>query len=81
MQMLSLSGRDELGGILENSGSFQEFKDKAEAAFIRHQLKLHDWNVSRTAEALQMERSHLYTKIKKYALEREGDTGVEEGKP
>ncbi|MBI4811630.1 MAG: sigma-54-dependent Fis family transcriptional regulator [Ignavibacteriales bacterium] len=54
------------------SQSFQDFKDRAEAIFIKHQLKLHNWNVSKTAEALEMERSHLYTKIKKYGLEREG---------
>ncbi len=34
----------------------------------------------KTAEALEMERSHLYTKIKKYGLEREQDEGkTEEG--
>lgn len=57
--------------ILGASATFQEFKDKSEAAFIKRQLELHNWHVSKTAEALQMERSHLYTKIKKYGLERE----------
>ncbi len=78
MQSISLLPRDDLGGILQSSSSFQEFKDKAEAAFIRHQLKLHGWNVSKTAEALQMERSHLYTKIKKYGLERDGEGNADD---
>jgi DNA-binding NtrC family response regulator len=67
--------RDEVEGILQTSGSFQEFKDRTEAAFIRHQLELHNWNVSKTAEALEMERSNLYTKIKKYGLERAETSG------
>ncbi len=50
--------------------TFQEFKDRAEAAFIRKQLDLHDWNVSKTAEKLQIQRSHLYNKMRKYGLER-----------
>ncbi len=71
LDSLSLTRRDELSGILHSSASFQDFKDQAEAAFIKHQLKLHNWNVSKTAEALEMERSHLYTKIKKFGLERD----------
>lgn len=50
--------------------TFQEFKDRAEAAFIRGQLELYDWNVSKTAEKLQIQRSHLYNKMRKYGLER-----------
>jgi two-component system nitrogen regulation response regulator NtrX len=59
--------------LIASSTSFQEFKDRAEAAFIAYQLKAHNWNVSKTAEVLGMERSHLYTKIKKYGLERDDD--------
>ena len=67
--------------LLHSGTSFQEFKDRAEAAFIKRQLELHNWNVSRTAEALEMERSHLYTKINKYGLERgsEGDPPKDPG--
>jgi two-component system nitrogen regulation response regulator NtrX len=72
MKTFSSQNTDDVGGILYTSHSFQEFKDRAEAAFIKHQLELHGWNVSKTAETLSMERSHLYTKIKKYGLEREG---------
>ena len=72
LEMLSVSPKDTLEEIVQSSQSFQDFKDRAEAAFIKHQLKLHNWNVSKTAEALEMERSHLYTKIKKYGLERQG---------
>jgi DNA-binding NtrC family response regulator len=56
--------------LVQTSQTFQEYKERAEAMFLRHQLEQHGWNVSKTAEAVEMERSHLYTKIKKYGLER-----------
>jgi two-component system, NtrC family, nitrogen regulation response regulator NtrX len=68
---MSFTKQDEIEGIMSSSKTFAEFKDQSEAAFIKHQLHLHNWHVSKAAEALQMERSHLYTKIKKYGLERE----------
>jgi len=68
----SPSGAYSAGGLVigEQGGTFQEFKDRAEAAFIRHQLDLHNWNISRTAEALDIQRSHLYNKMKKFGLIR-----------
>ena len=74
---LTAKRQSELADVLLTSRTFQEFKDLAEAAFIRHQLELHNWNVSKTAEALEIERSHLYTKIKKFGLERERDDETE----
>ncbi len=48
--------------------TFQEFKDRAEKAYIEEKLREHNWNISRTAEALGIQRSHLYTKMRKYGL-------------
>jgi len=59
-----------LDDMVAGSATLQEFKDRSEGAFIGYHLEKHGWNVSKTAEALGMERSHLYTKIKKYGLER-----------
>jgi len=64
-------GRGELEDIHARGGTFQEFKERAEAAFIRRQLDLHKWNISRTAESLDIQRSHLYTKMKRYGLMKE----------
>jgi two-component system, NtrC family, nitrogen regulation response regulator NtrX len=61
----------DLNNIIDTSNTFQDFKDKAEKAFILKQLKLNDWNVSRTAEILEIQRSHLYNKMKKYGIEKE----------
>lgn len=57
--------------LLAMSGTFQEFKERAEAAFIKKQLERHNWNISKTAEALDIQRSHLYTKMKRYGLMKE----------
>ncbi len=56
--------------LLARGGTFQEFKDRAEGAFIRKQLEANGWNISRTAEVLDIQRSHLYNKMKKFGLER-----------
>jgi two-component system nitrogen regulation response regulator NtrX len=70
-------GRQEPEGLTLAGGTFQDFKEHAEAAFIKKQLEAHGWNISRTAEALDIQRSHLYNKMKKYGLTRGGDTEKE----
>ncbi|MBE0645223.1 MAG: sigma-54-dependent Fis family transcriptional regulator [Bacteroidetes bacterium] len=59
-------------GELPMDVSFQEFKDMTEETFLRRQLERYEWNVSRTADELGIQRSHLYKKINKYGLERKG---------
>ncbi|MDP2885420.1 MAG: sigma-54 dependent transcriptional regulator [Ignavibacteria bacterium] len=68
-------GHGEFEEILGQGGTFQEFKERAEAAFVRRQLEQHKWNISKTAEALDIQRSHLYTKMKRYGLMKEGESG------
>lgn len=70
IEFLLPSEKETLTELIETSNSFQEFKDKAERAFIVKQLEANDWNISRTAEILDIQRSHLYNKIKKYGIER-----------
>ncbi len=57
--------------IFNLSNSFQEFKERSEKIFIQKQLEANGWNISKTAEAIGIQRSHLYGKIKKYKIERE----------
>lgn len=57
--------------LVDMSNSFQEFKEKAERVFILKQLRANDWNISKTAEILEIQRSHLYNKMKKYGIEKE----------
>jgi two-component system nitrogen regulation response regulator NtrX len=60
-------------GSLEISGTFQDFKERAEAAFIKKQLDIHKWNITKAAEAMDIQRSHLYTKMKRYGLMKDGE--------
>ena len=71
IQFLLSPDKTSIGDIIDNSNSFQEFKEKAERAFIVKQLNANDWNISKTAEILEIQRSHLYNKIKKYGIEKE----------
>jgi two-component system, NtrC family, nitrogen regulation response regulator NtrX len=55
------------------SADFQEFKANSEGAFLQYKLKENMYNVSKTAEALGMQRSNLYKKISKYGLRTQPD--------
>jgi two-component system nitrogen regulation response regulator NtrX len=45
-------------------GSLREARNAFEREYITKQLADHNWNISRTADDLQIERSHLHRKIK-----------------
>ncbi len=65
------SSSNQTDDLLNISNSFQEFKEKAEKAFIVKQLNANGWNMSKTAEILGIQRSHLYNKLKKYEIEKD----------
>jgi two-component system nitrogen regulation response regulator NtrX len=46
----------------------KEAREAFERAFILAELRAHDWNMTRTAEKLGIERSHLYRKLKAYGI-------------
>lgn len=50
--------------------NFQEYKDYAERQYIKFKLEKNSWNVSKTADDIDIQRSHLYSKIEKYGLKR-----------
>ena len=50
--------------------NFQEYKDFAERDYIKYKLEKNNWNVSKTADDIDIQRSHLYSKIEKYGLKR-----------
>jgi len=60
-----------MGGdvALFEATNFQDFKERSEAAFLARKIKEWNGNVSQTARALGMQRSHLYRKIEKYGLQ------------
>lgn len=58
--------------IYDKFQHFQDFKDYVERNFIEEKLRKNNWNVARTAAEIDIQRSHLYNKIEKYHLKREG---------
>ncbi len=62
---------------LFDAPSLREFKERAEKAYLQRKLEEHEWNITRTAQAVGTPRSNLYKKLEQYALTRggEGETG------
>jgi DNA-binding NtrC family response regulator len=61
-----------LEDIVNQYEKFQDFKDFAEQVFIDTKLRKNAWNVAKTAQEIDIQRSHLYNKIEKFSLKRKG---------
>jgi two-component system, NtrC family, nitrogen regulation response regulator NtrX len=48
--------------------TLKEARDAFERTYILGELRARDWNMTRTAEKLGIERSHLYRKLKAYGI-------------
>lgn len=51
------------------TNNYKEAKDRFECEFIRNKLAENDWNVTKTAESISIERSNLHRKIKSYGID------------
>lgn len=58
------------GFNFDGFANFQDYKDHAEKEYIKFKLEKNNWNVSKTAEDIDIQRSHLYSKIEKFGLKR-----------
>ena len=70
---LTLTGNrksDAAEDLFDSTDSFQSFKESAERLFLLRKLDENDWNISQTANAIDIQRSHIYNKMKKYNIER-----------
>jgi two-component system, NtrC family, nitrogen regulation response regulator NtrX len=68
-QIASASGSN-LASSFDSFNNFQDYKDYAEREFIKFKLEKNNWNVSKTADEIDIQRSHLYSKIEKFGLKR-----------
>jgi two-component system, NtrC family, nitrogen regulation response regulator NtrX len=59
----------ELEKVIDSETTLRDFQDISEKIFIEKKLSENNWNISKTAEALDIQRSHLYTKIKQFNIE------------
>ena len=51
------------------AGTFREAKEEFEKEYLLQKLEENDWNISRTAEVIDIERSNLHRKIKGFGIE------------
>ncbi|MCS6991036.1 MAG: sigma-54 dependent transcriptional regulator [Chitinophagales bacterium] len=63
--------KDPLEALFNRFDKFADFRDEMEKRFIEYKLRVNNWNVSKTADEIDMQRSHLYSKMEKYGLRRE----------
>ena len=54
------------GGV---TGTLREAREEFEREYIVQKLEENDWNISRTAEVIDLERSNLHRKIKSYGID------------
>ena len=66
---ISLSGEPAGGEDYSKFGGLKEARDAFERDFILKKLAENNWNVSRTSEAIGVERSNLHRKIKGYGID------------
>lgn len=58
-------------GIFDEYDKFQSFKDHVEKEFILRKLEQTSWNISKAAELMDIQRSHLYNKMEKFEIKRD----------
>ena len=56
------------GDDAQRERTLKEAREAFERAFILSELRANEWNMTRTAERLGIERSHLYRKLKAYGI-------------
>lgn len=49
------------------------FRDEVEKIFIVFMLNKNGWNVSKTAQELDIQRSHLYNKMERYGIRKSAE--------
>jgi two-component system nitrogen regulation response regulator NtrX len=71
----------EAGPDLSTSGPLREARERFEKWYIARKLKENVGNVTRTAEALGLERSHLHRKLRAYGIVGERQAGARGAEP
>lgn len=59
--------------------NFRDARAEFERLYILHKLRENEFNISRTAEKIGLERSHLYRKLKVFGIETDTEKRFESG--
>lgn len=74
--------RDSSGNTIASwiaADNFRDARAEFEKQFIISKLRDNDYNISKTAERIGLERSHLYRKLKSFGIDPENDRRSETG--
>jgi two-component system nitrogen regulation response regulator NtrX len=66
---IQTGSRQDAVEAITSARNLRDARQEFEKEFILKTLKENDWNVSKTAQVLGVERSHLHKKIKSYGIE------------
>jgi two-component system nitrogen regulation response regulator NtrX len=64
-----------LSEALMSVKTLRDFHEASERIFLLHKLEEHNWNVTRTAQAIDTPRSNLYKKMDQYGIRRQERAG------
>jgi len=64
--------QNDLTALLSSATTLRQFREASERLFLVEQLEKNDWNVTRTAKAIETPRSNLYKKMEHYTIQRAG---------
>ncbi|MDR3608492.1 MAG: sigma-54 dependent transcriptional regulator [Oligoflexia bacterium] len=64
-----VASSDDAGALCARNLNLRDARQEFEKEFILKTLKENDWNISKTAQILGVERSHLHRKIKSFGID------------
>ncbi len=67
---------DEEKSAVFTAKTLKDFKERAERLFLLQKLKENNWNIKKTAEALNTPRSNLYRKLVQYGIIKEKEDKI-----
>jgi len=65
-----LPSQETLESLFSQFNDLSAFREEMERRFITFKLKENDWNISKTAEVLNIQRPYLHTKMEKLAIRK-----------
>jgi len=72
LEMFSSPGsapEDSISHLIQEKPKIAEFRDAAEAVFLRRKLDEFGGNISRMSESIELQRSNIYAKLKKFDID------------
>ena len=64
--------QDPIETVISQFEKYADFRDHMEKLFLEKKLLRNNWNISKTAEEIDVQRSQLYARMEKFNMQREG---------